>query len=94
MQPRHQTQESQAAVAQPVGLPSHDPPPLLLVATAQQQVELRMPSLVGMVARYGTMRTLTLMDQGILHLPLSHPWTGERIIQDSAEIWKSYLDAR
>jgi hypothetical protein len=94
MQPRHQTHESQSAVPQPVGLPSYDPPPLLLVATAQQQVELRMPLLVRVLVGLGTMWTMTLMDQGILHNPLSHPWIGEHIIQDFVENWKSFFDGR
>lgn len=92
MQTSHQTQESQATVPQPVGLPSYDPPPLLLVATAQQQIELRTPFLVGVLVRLGTMSTVTLMDYGILHNPLSYPWIGERIIQDFAENWKSFLN--
>jgi hypothetical protein len=92
MQPRHQTHDRQAAVPQPIGLPSHDPPPLLLVATAQQQIELRMRFLVRVLPRLGTMRTLTLMDHSILHNPFSHPWTGKRIIQDFVENWKSFLD--
>ena len=74
---------------QPVGFPRYGPPPLLLVATAQQQIELQMPLLVGMLVGLGTMRTLTLMDQGILHDPLSQPWIGEQIIQDFAENWNS-----
>jgi hypothetical protein len=73
METGHQTQESQTAVPQPAGLPSHDPPPLLLVATAQQQIQLRVPFLVRVIVRLGTMRTLTLMDHGILLNPLSNP---------------------
>ncbi len=81
---------------QPVGFPCYDPPPLLLVATAQQQIELHMPLLVGVLVGLATMRTLTLMDRGILHDPLSHPWIGEQIIQDFAENWNwnSFLGGR
>jgi len=35
-----------------------------------------------------------LMNHGILHNPLSHPRAAERIIQDFAENWKSFLDSR
>jgi hypothetical protein len=94
MQTSHQTHESQSAVPQPVGLPSYDPPPLLLVATAQQQIELRMSLLVRVLVCQGTMRTLTLTDQGILHGPRSHPWIGTRIIQDFGENGKSFLNGR
>jgi hypothetical protein len=91
MQTSHQTHKTQSAVAQPVGLPRYDPPPLLLVAAAQQQIELSMPRFVRVFVGLRTMRTLTLMDLGILHDPLSHPWIGEQIIHDFVENWNSYF---
>jgi hypothetical protein len=60
-------------VAETVRFPGHDPSPLLFVAPAEQQVQLGVPSPLGMVAALRTVRTLTLMDYRILHQSLSLP---------------------
>lgn len=73
MQTRDQAQEGNAAMAQAVRLPGDDPPSLLLVAPAQQQIELRVPIFIRVFGCLGTMRTLTFLDYGILHNPLSTP---------------------
>jgi hypothetical protein len=45
----------------------------LLVAAAEQEIQLRMLSPVGMIVALGTVKTLTLMYYRILHNSLSHP---------------------
>jgi hypothetical protein len=73
MQTGDEAQEGDAAVAQAVCLPGDDPSPLLFVAPAEQQIQLGMLSLLGMVAALRTVRTLTLVDFRILHQSLSRP---------------------
>jgi hypothetical protein len=68
-----QAQQRDTAAAQAVRLPGDDPSSLLLVAPAEQQVQLGVLPTLGMVALLRTMSTLTLMDLRILHQSLSRP---------------------
>jgi hypothetical protein len=60
-------------MAQAIRFPGDYPSPLLLVAPAEQEIQLGVLPPVGMVAAFRTARTLTLMDCCILHQSLSRP---------------------
>jgi hypothetical protein len=73
MQARDLAQQRHPAMSQATGLPGYNPTPLLLVAAAEQEIQLGMLSPIGMIVALGTVRTLTLMNYRILHNSLSHP---------------------
>jgi len=94
MQTRNKAQQRHAAMSQAIGLPSYHPTPLLLVATAEQEVQLEMLLLVGVIVALCTMWTLALIDYRILHSSPSHPWNGELFIQNYPKTWKLFLNDR
>ena len=59
-------------MSQAIGLPGNKPPPVLLVGSTEQQIQLGVPFPVGMLVGLHAIETLALV-HCILHKSLSHP---------------------
>jgi len=72
MQPRNEAHQGHSTVPQAIGLPGYKPPPVLLVGSTEQQIQLGVPFPVGMLVGLPAIGALALV-YCILHKSLSHP---------------------